>query len=97
MTKTEIKKILEESVVDPNKPGPTKVMMDAPAHYFSYRATELIEEALRDTDMFQGNVKKAILFLAIARIKNGAKSKPPKPRKKKIVATKIPASELVGS
>lgn len=73
MTKTQLKRILRESVMDPNKLGPSKLIFGAAdAKYYELRALELVVEAqsakctIRE---YHDKMRTAITYLAIARAK----------------------------
>jgi len=71
MRSRELKKVLNESHINPNRPGPLKILVeiDNPA-YWETRAIELIKEAqthavtLKD---YHQNIRDAITLLALAR------------------------------
>jgi hypothetical protein len=58
VNKTQLQRILRESVFDPNEPGPLKVISDVGnVDYYRNRSIELISD---------GNLKLAIAVLALA-------------------------------
>ncbi len=65
MTYNQLRKILNESLINPNKPGPMKVLVEINnPDYWVTRTVELL------SDPTDENLKKAITLLALTRAYN---------------------------
>lgn len=69
ITSRQLQKVLHECHINPNVPGPYKVIVDSSnVEYLIRRADEILQNILQNTPMYcvQNKIKDAITLLAVA-------------------------------